>query len=176
MPAILPRSSFTLIEPPIARFLAQYDADLRDVLAGRQHLREKMEQKTLPSVLASRFDEGEAELHRLMESLEEPLAKLDSTLVESLHGAEAKMLHQLSQLKGKVGRAQNLRSGVLDRHERILLDSLAPHGELQERTLSFLPFLSEHGPALLDELISRSSVAGSGQEKSCATQHQVVLL
>jgi len=176
MPAILPRSSFTLVEPPIARFLAQYDADLRDVLAGRQHLREKMEQKTLPSVLASRFDEGEAELHRLMDSLEEPLAKLDSTLVESLHGTEAKMLHQLSQLKGKVGRAQNLRSGVLDRHERILLDSLAPQGELQERTLSFLPFLSEHGPALLDELISRSSVADSGQGKSCATQHQVFLL
>lgn len=176
MPAILPRASFTLIEPPVARFLAQYDADLRDVLAGRQHLRLKMEQKSVPGALADRFDQGEEEVRRLIKTFEEPLAKLDSTLVESLHGAEAKMVHQLTQLKGKVARAENFRSGVLDRHERILNDSLAPHGELQERTLCFLPFLAEHGPGLLDELIARSSVAVSGEGKSCATQHQVIVL
>jgi len=176
MPAILPRSSFTIVEPPIARFLAQYDADLQDALAGRQHLRAKMEQKSLPGVLAGHFDQAEKELRRLTQSFEEPLAKLDSTLVESLHGAEAKMLHQFTQLKAKVARAENFRSGVLDRHERILIDSLAPHGELQERTLCFLPFLAEHGPSLLDELIARSSVAGSGEGKSCAAQHQILCL
>jgi bacillithiol biosynthesis cysteine-adding enzyme BshC len=176
MPAILPRASFTLIETPIARFLAQYDAGLGDVLAGRQHLRAKMEQKSLPGALASRFDQGEEELRRIIRNLKEPLAQLDSTLVESLSGAEAKMLHQLVQLKGKVARAENFRSGVLDRHERILIDSLTPHGELQERTLCFLPFLAEHGPSLLDELIARSSVTASTEDKSWATQHQVLVL
>ena len=176
MPAILPRSSFTIIEPAIARFLAQYDADLRDVLAGRQHLRAKMEQKSLPGALAGRFDEGEQELQRVIKSLEEPLAKLDATLVESLHGAEAKMRHQFAQLKGKIARAENFRSGVLDRHERILIDALAPHGELQERTLCLLPFLAEHGRSLLDELTARSSVAGVPESTSCATQHQILCL
>jgi bacillithiol synthase len=176
MPAILSRSSFTIIEPPIGRFLAQYEADLRDVLAGRQHLRAKMEQKSLPGALASRFDRGEEELRHLIKTFEEPLATLDATLVESLHGAEAKMLHQFMQLKAKVARAENFRSGVLDRHERILIDSLAPHGELQERTLCFLPFLAAYGPSLLDELIARSSVAASGGGKSCATQHQILVL
>ncbi len=176
MPAILPRASFTIVEPPIARFLAQYDADLRDVLAGRQHLRAKMEQKSLTGALASRFDQGEQEVRRVLRSFEEPLTKLDSTLVESLHSAEAKMLHQLTQLKGKVARAENFRAGVLDRHERILIDSLAPHGELQERTLCLLPFLAQHGPSLLDELAARSSVADWGEDKSCATQHQILYL
>jgi len=175
MPAIVPRSSFTIVDGPIARFLAQYDADLRDVLAGRQHLRAKMEQKSIPGALASRFEQSEEEVRKLIRSLEEPIASLDATLVESLRGAEAKMLHQLAQLKGKVARAENFRSGVLDRHERILIDSLAPHGELQERTLCLLPFLALHGSELLDELIARSSVAGSNDGKSCATQHQILL-
>lgn len=176
MPAILPRASFTIVEPPIARFLAQYELDLRDLLAGRQHLRAKMEQKSLPGALATRFDAGEEELRRLIKSFEEPVAKLDATLVESLRSAEAKMLHQLTQLKGKVARAENFRSGVLDRHERILIDSLAPHSELQERTLCFLPLLAACGPALLDELTRLSSVAGSGDGHSCAAQHQLLFL
>jgi len=176
MPAILPRASFTIVEPPIARFLAQYGLDLRDLLAGRQHLRSKMEQQALPGALAQRFDAGEDDVRRLMKSFEEPLAKLDATLVESLHTAESKMLHQIAQLKGKVARAENFRSGVLDRHERILIDSLAPGSELQERTLCLLPLLATCGPELLDKLASLSSVAGAGDAYSCATQHQIVTL
>ena len=170
MPAILPRASFTIVEPPIERFLSQYGLNLGDLLAGRQHLRSKMEQQSLPGALASRFDTGEEELRKLMRSFEEPLNKLDATLVESLHAAEAKMLHQITQLKGKVARAENFRSGVLDRHERILIDSLAPNGELQERTLSLLPSLAAHGPELLDKLTALSSLDGH----SCATQHQIL--
>ena len=34
------------------------------------------------------------------------------------------MLHQFAKLKGKAGRAENFRTGVLDRHERIILDAL----------------------------------------------------
>jgi len=176
MPAILPRSSFTIIEPPLARFLAQYDLDLRDLLAGRQHLRAKMEQKSITGSLASQFDAGEEELRRLIKGFEEPLAKLDSTLVESLRSAEAKMLHQFTQLKGKAARAENFRSGVLDRHERILIDSLAPHGELQERTLCLLPLLAAYGPAFFDKLTHLSSVAGADGGRSCATQHQILSL
>ena len=176
MPATLPRASFTVVEAPIARFLAQYGLDLRDLLAGRQHLRAKMEQKSLPEALTNRFEAGEAELSRLVKSFEEPLAKLDSTLVESLRTAEAKMLHQFTQLKAKVARAENFRSGVLDRHERILTESLAPHGELQERTLCLLPLLASSGPGLLDELTALSSVAGAEARHSCAVEHQIVSL
>jgi hypothetical protein len=67
------------------------------------------------------------------------------------------MLHQFTQLKAKVARAINFRSGVLDRHQRILLDALHPAGDLQERTLSALPFLASYGSQLLDKLATLSS-------------------
>jgi bacillithiol biosynthesis cysteine-adding enzyme BshC len=176
MPAILPRVSFTVIEPSIARFLAQYGLEIRDILAGAQHVRSKMEQKSLPDTLAARFDAGEESLRNLLKSYEESLARLDSTLVEALHSSEVKILHQFSQLKAKVARAENFRSGVLDRHHRILLDALHPGGDLQERSLCFLPLLATYGPAFLDDLARLSSIADSVGGASHTHQHHVLFL
>jgi bacillithiol synthase len=181
MPAILSRASFTLIEPPIARFLAQYELDMRDVLAGPQHVRAKMEQKSLAGDLAARFASGEKTLRDLLIQYDEPLKRLDPTLVDALRVSEQKMLHQFTQLKAKVARAENFRSGVLDRHQRILLDALHPAGGLQERTLSLLPFLASTGPHLLDSLLSLSSPTPAApsplaNSRSCANKHQILHL
>ncbi len=176
MPAILPRASFTIVEPPIARFLAQYGLEIRDILAGPQHLRAEMEQKSLPAELSSRFDGSEEGIRAMVKAYEEPLGRLDSTLLEALHASERKMLHQIEQLRGKVARAENFRSGVLDRHERILLDSLYPSGGLQERTLCALPLLASVGPSLLDDLTRLSSLTHSSSAGSCANQHHVLFI
>jgi bacillithiol biosynthesis cysteine-adding enzyme BshC len=176
MPAILPRASFTIVEQPIARFLAQYGLEMRDFLRGSQHVRAQMEQKALPDALVARFDKSEAEISALLKSYREPLGRLDSTLLDALEVAERKMLYQFNQLKAKVARAENFRSGVLDRHERILLDALYPNGELQERTLSALPFIAAYGPAFLDDLAALASVAGSETARSCVYQHHVLFL
>lgn len=176
MPAILPRASFTIVEPPIARFLAQYGLEIRDFLRGPQHVRAQMEQKALPDALVARFDKSEEDLRALLKSYRDPLGRLDSTLLDALDVAERKMLYQFSQLKAKVARAENFRSGVLDRHERILLDALYPNGELQERTLSALPFIATYGTAFLDDLAGLASVAGSEDARSCVYQHHVLFL
>jgi len=173
MPAVLPRAGFTIIEQPIARFLAQYDLNLRDLFAGPQHLRARMEQKSLPGALSAKFDETESSLREMLKAYEEALASLDSTLIEALRASERKMLHQIEQLKGKVARAENFRSGVLDRHERILIDSLHPEGGLQERTHCALPLIASLGPTFLDDLVSR---AFASDGNSCASQHQVLYL
>ena len=86
------------------------------------------------------------------------------------------MLHQIEQLRGKVARAENFRSGILDRKERILLDSLYPSGGLQERTLCALPMLASIGPSLLDDLTALASIADSADGRSCANQHHVLLI
>jgi bacillithiol synthase len=176
MPAILARASFTIVEPPIARFLSQYDLDIRDIFSGPQHLRTKMEQKALPAALAGRFEESEAALHKMFQAYEEPLGRLDSTLLEALHSSERKILHQIGQLKGKVARAEGFRSEVLDRHERILLDSLYPNRALQERSLCFLPFLAAQGMELLDHLARLAEIPASGDASSCARGHRIVAL
>lgn len=176
MPAILPRASFTIVEPAVARFLGQYDLGVHDIFAGRQQVRAKMEQRSLPSDLAGEFEAGEEKLRSLLRGYQEPLARLDSTLGDALRSTEEKILHQFSQLKGKVGRALNFRSGVLDRHERILLDALYPNGGLQERTLCVLPLLAEHGPQLLDTLSGLASPTESSDGQPGGRTHCAVFL
>ena len=168
MPAILPRASFTILEPLVSRKLTKFGFELGDVLRGRQQLRSRMEQKYLPRALTRRFDAGEKALRRLLKSFRNPLEKLDRTLVDALDSGERKMLHQFMKIKGKAGRAENVRRDVLDRYERLLLDALYPHRELQERSLSPLPWIAGYGPAFLDKLSRLASVE--------AHQHDVVSL
>ncbi|HVA71870.1 MAG TPA: hypothetical protein VNF02_02070, partial [Candidatus Limnocylindrales bacterium] len=66
------------------------------------------------------------------------------------------------KLRGKAGRAENFRTGVLDRHEKEILGALFPHHGLQERTLCLLPFLAAHGMELLDRLMSELKEPCSG--------------
>jgi bacillithiol biosynthesis cysteine-adding enzyme BshC len=180
MPAILSRASFTLVEEPIARFLAHYSLDFRDLLHGTQHVRAAMERKSIPPSLAERFEVSEKNLQAMLKEYEEPLRLLDATLLETLEGAERKILHQFAQLRAKVGRALDFRTGVLDRKEHILFDSLYPEGGLQERSLSLLPFLAAHGTELLGDLTRFSTVPGIGSDNGapspCDSQHHVLYL
>lgn len=176
MPAVLPRASFTLIEPPIARFLDLYELSINDILAGPQHVRAKMERKSLPGGLSARFDTVEGSLRGLLGEFKAPLESLDSTLAGALQSTQEKILHHFNQLRGKAGRAENFRTGVLDRHQQILFDALYPQGGLQERSLCFLPFFAAYGPDLLEELLLCCSVGAPDGDGSTARRHQVIFL
>lgn len=168
MPAVLPRAAFTLVDAHTAKLLERYGLSVREVMAGRQGLRRKMEQASVPRGLARQFESGEKTLRALLAKLRGPLRKLDSTLEGALDNAERKMLYQFSKLRGRAGRAESFRTGVLDRHERALLDTLHPrHGGLQERVHGLPPWLARYGPPLLDEL-ERRAKGGA--------QHQVLFL
>jgi bacillithiol biosynthesis cysteine-adding enzyme BshC len=161
-PAILPRAAFTLMTTHVANLLKKYSLDVRDVFAGRQTLRAKMESQVLPRELAERFSEGEKQLKSLLEELREPIAKLDQTLTGALDTAAEKMLHQFNSVRAKAGRAEGFRTGVLDSHEREITSLLFPNNELQERSLSMLPFLAADGVELLDHL-DRNIKIGAGE-------------
>lgn len=151
-PAVLPRAGFTVVTAHVANLMKKYNVDVRDVFAGRQKLRAKMEAEVLPRELTARFAEGEKKLQAVLEGLREPLAKLDQTLAGALDTAVEKMLYQFNSVRSKAGRAEGFRSGVLDTHEREITSLLLPNNELQERSLSLLPFLAAEGIDLLNQL------------------------
>ena len=139
-------------------------------------MRAKMEQKALPDDLTKKFDQDEETLRRIVRGYCEPLERLDATLLGSVETTEEKITGVLLKLKEKVGRAENFRSGVIDRHEKILLDSLYVNHELQERHLSMLPHLAAHGPQLLDDLLRIMPPPGASSASECAGQHHVLFL
>jgi bacillithiol biosynthesis cysteine-adding enzyme BshC len=199
MTAILPRASFTVIDGTMDRILKKFDLGFRDVMRGRQHLRPRMEEKFLPAALAEKFDRDEKALQELFAGYREPILKLDASLAGSLELAEQQILHQFSTLKAKAARAESLRGDVLDRKEKMIFDALYPHHELQERTLSALPWLAAYGAEFLDGLSQVAPIADAlthekhgefdlahmgGPEPSpvlefvaaCANQHHVITI
>ncbi|MGH9700295.1 MAG: bacillithiol biosynthesis cysteine-adding enzyme BshC [Candidatus Acidiferrales bacterium] len=176
MPAMLPRLSATLVESALSRLMKKYSLDFSAVLRGRQHLRARMELQSLPRGLARRFAADEKVLRRLWKGYLKPLARLDKTLLGARDTAERKMLHQFLKLKARAGRAEALRTGVLDRRERLLLDSLLPNHGLQERSLCFLPFLALYGTQLLDDLSALACQASSQSSSAPPHPHRIVSL
>lgn len=169
MPAILPRASFTLVDPRTSRILRKYKLNVPDLFRGSKRIREKMEHESLPKGLTRRFRIGERSLTRLLKTLRSPLRRLDPTLAGALDTAQRKILYQYSKLSAKAGRAEGFRTGVLTRDWRQLRDMLYPHKELQERTLSALPFLAAQSGNLIDELLELVRRDG-------ASVHHVVFL
>jgi bacillithiol biosynthesis cysteine-adding enzyme BshC len=168
MPVVLPRGSFTLVEPAVARLLAKYSLSAEEILLQGQRVRSAMERRALPRNLSLRFDGAERQLAKLLKGLQGPIGKVDQTLAGALETAGRKMQFQLLKLRGKAGRAADFRSGVLDRHAHAILDSLRPHGELQERRLNLLPLLARNGEAVLEMLSSRCLAHPH--------QHQILIL
>lgn len=157
MPTVVPRATFTLVEPHVAGLLKRHGLEVGDVWRGRQSLRAALERQSLPQELGRQFNAGEKSLRTLLAKLRKPVGKLDKTLLGALDNVERKMLYQFLKLRGKAGRAENVRTGVLDRHERVLLNALYPHHAPQERTLGLLGFLAAHGLEFLGQLEARAS-------------------
>jgi uncharacterized protein YllA (UPF0747 family) len=163
MPVVLPRASFTLVDPRTAHILRKYKLNASSLFAGRQRVREKMEHESVPKGLARHFRIGERNLARLLKTLRSPLHKLDPTLLGALDTAQRKMLYQYSKLSANAGRAEGFRTGVLERDERRLTEILYPKRGLQERTLSALPFLAVGQGNLVDELLDIIRRKGLGE-------------
>lgn len=161
-PALLPRAGFTLVPAHVAHLFKKYNLGIQDVLAGRHRLHGKMETEALPQALSARFDEGETAIKDLLENLREPVARLDQTLAGALDTASEKILYQFNSLRGKAGRAEGFRTGVLNTHETEIANSLLPNNSLQERSLCLLPFLASEGRELLDRL-DRHIKVGTGE-------------
>ncbi|MGH9592914.1 MAG: bacillithiol biosynthesis protein BshC, partial [Bryobacteraceae bacterium] len=168
MPVIVPRGSFTLVEPHIWRLMERYDLKVEDAFLGRQNLRARLERRFISHALEARFEQGETEIRKILKGLRRPVARMDSTLWGALDTVERKMLFQFCKLRGKAGRAADQRTGVLSRHEQAIRDAIYPDNHMQDRALSFLPFLSTHGDDLLETL---SKHAGLG-----CPAHQVAFL
>ena len=168
MPVLVPRASFTLLEPHIHRLLQKYGLTLRDVCSGKQALREKMAARFLPPDLAAVFQKAAASLTESLDALQASLSKLDPTLADAAATSARKMHYQLATLERKAAQAAQSRSEQVERDAARLENSLYPHKTFQERFYSGINYLARYGPSLLDQMYDQISVKCSN--------HQVALL
>lgn len=162
MPAVLPRSGFTLVEPRIERWMEKYQVGIEDIWQGRKHLTQCIASTAFPEGWSERFDQTESDLAGLLARLRKDIEALDPTLLDTLAHTQEKIQYQVDKLKGKLTRSAMTRSEILARHEQALLGAIMPEKELQERLVGGAYFLGIAGFGLLERLLEQIPANSSG--------------
>jgi uncharacterized protein YllA (UPF0747 family) len=87
-----------------------------------------------------------------MQRVVEALMTLDPTLEGAARNTVSKMQHDLENLHGKTIQAAKRKNDTLRRQFLRTRALVFPNGHAQERTIGFVWFLNQYGPALVERL------------------------
>jgi uncharacterized protein YllA (UPF0747 family) len=152
MPVVMARASFTFLDARAAKLLARYRLALTDALVSEGALRDRIARALVPESVGNLFAQTSSEIERRLDHLGAELASFDPTLTASLGKSRAKIVYQLGKVRRKTELEGLRRDGRATAEAAYLSRLLYPHGHLQERFHSILPFLAQHGLDLVDRL------------------------
>ncbi|HHE33288.1 MAG TPA: bacillithiol biosynthesis cysteine-adding enzyme BshC [Chlorobaculum parvum] len=163
MPFVMPRGSFTLVEPKITRTMDKvlkvtgkpsfsrrqvYEAVFQDL----QELRKSMVSGAENQNLNALFEQVESEVTRSLSMLEPALIKMDPTLQQALAGSSGQIAKIIGNIREKTYRAgRRKHDELLQQLDKAELN-LFPEGVPQERLVNIFYYLNKYGPSLIDDL------------------------
>jgi len=153
MPVIMPRLSLTLVEPVADRGLERMGLSMEAVTQNLDHMREErlreLDTLGIPGLFGTAREEITRRYQGLMGALSEPLPTLQKIGEENLE----RIMAQVDYFEEKALQHHRRRNRDTVRAFRAVANRLRPRGQAQERVLNYLPFLMEHGPWLLGDLL-----------------------
>jgi len=152
MPLMYPRATATLLDSAAVRFLTKYQLPLEALQAQDEAALNELLHTQIPAAVEQSFTEAAHAIETQMTELVQALPALDPTLEGAAKSALGRMQHDLQTLHGKIIQAAKRRDETL-RRQFIHARALAfPNGHAQERTIGFVAFLNQYGPALVERL------------------------
>ena len=107
----------------------------------------------IPPAVESSFSGASSAIAASMQDLVDAIPALDPTLEGAAKSTLTRMQHDLQTLHNKMIQAAKRRDETL-RRQFIRTRALTfPDGHAQERTIGFVSFLNQYGPALVDRLV-----------------------
>jgi bacillithiol biosynthesis cysteine-adding enzyme BshC len=156
MPVVVSRAGFTLLDTRAASLLDRFDLTLLDCLEPQSVLRDRMAKTLLPADLDGLFHAADQAVLDATVPLHDAVERFDPTLAPALEKSIVKMRYQLDKNRRKAAREALRRDERVSGGAAYLSGSLYPERHLQERLYSFLPFLAQHGPALIETLLEHT--------------------
>ena len=152
MPLFYPRATATILDSAAFRFLTKYKLPLEALQAQDEAALNDLLKTQIPPVVDEAFVASAQAIDTQMTRLIQTLPSLDPTLEGAARSTLERMQRDLQTLHGKMIQAAKRRDETL-RRQFIHARALAfPGGHAQERTIGFVTFLNQYGPALVDRL------------------------
>jgi bacillithiol synthase len=152
MPAVMPRSGFTLLDGHSNKLFQRYNLTLPDFFHGAEVLRERIAATLVPSSLNGSLQETAARVDSALEGLHREVSGFDPTLALALDRSSRKIRYQIGKIERKTAREAIRRDSRATRDAVSLSNLVYPERHLQERLYSILPFLAKHGIDLVSRL------------------------
>ena len=152
MPLMYPRATATILDSAAVRFLTKYKLPLEALQPQDEAALNELLRTQIPEVVEDSFNEASRAIEAEMSRLIAAMPALDPTLEGAARSTLGRMQHDLQTLHGKMIQAAKRRDETLRRqfmHARALA---FPNGHAQERTIGFISFLNEYGPAFVERL------------------------
>ncbi|HYG59827.1 MAG TPA: bacillithiol biosynthesis cysteine-adding enzyme BshC, partial [Symbiobacteriaceae bacterium] len=163
MPIVYPRESFTLVEPPLARILEKQGLTLADAFLRleekKQELLEREDRLGIPEL----FSQFRANFDELYGQLVDKVLLLDANLRFVTEENRKQIAVQIGKLEEKARQQHRKNCEVAIRQFDRLKGQLTPGG-LQERSVSFLPYMAKYGPDLVGRLLEETEFRLDGWE------------
>ena len=152
MPLMYPRATATLVDSAALRFLTKYGVPLEALQAQDEAALNEILKAQIPAEIEASVAEASTAIGAAMARVIAVMPLLDPTLEGAARSTGSRMQHDLQTLQGKTVQAAKRRNDTLRRqfvHARALA---FPQGHPQERTIGFVSFLNQYGPALVERL------------------------
>jgi bacillithiol biosynthesis cysteine-adding enzyme BshC len=152
MPLIYPRASVTLLDSASLRFLTKYRLPLEALQAQDEAALNALLEAQIPAAIEEAFTAAARSIESQMTLLIQAIPAIDPTLEGAAKSTLTRMQHDLQTLHGKMIQAAKRRDDTLRRQFMRARARAFPRGHAQERTIGFVSFLNQYGPALVDRL------------------------
>jgi bacillithiol biosynthesis cysteine-adding enzyme BshC len=152
MPLIYPRASATLVDSAALRFLQKHKMSLEALQPQDESSLNQVLEAQIPTSVEDSFSGVSHAIETTMNRLIQSIPALDPTLQGAAQSTLGRMQHDLSTLHNKMIQAAKRRDETLRRQYTRARALAFPAGHAQERTIGFISFLNQYGPALIDRL------------------------
>jgi bacillithiol synthase len=152
MPLMYPRVSVTLLDSASLRFLTKYQLPLEALQPQDEAALNALLETQIPPAVEESFSAAARSIESQMAALIQAIPAIDPTLEGAAKSTLGRMQHDLQTLHGKMIQAAKRRDDTLRRQFMRARARAFPRGHAQERTIGFVSFLNQYGPALIDRL------------------------
>jgi len=152
MPLMYPRASATLVDSGALRFFQKYKLPLEALQPQDESSLNQLLEAQIPTSVEDSFSGVAHAIETTMGRLIQSMPALDPTLQGAAQSTLGRMQHDLSTLHNKMIQAAKRRDETLRRQYTRARALTFPSGHAQERTIGFISFLNQYGPALIDRL------------------------
>ncbi|TQR97186.1 bacillithiol biosynthesis cysteine-adding enzyme BshC [Paenibacillus ottowii] len=153
MPILLPRMSFTLMEPGVEKHMLKYELTFAQVRDGLVERKKQWIATQDQLGMQDQFSTAKDAFVRMYKPLIQQAGMIEKGLLQLGETNCEKILGQIAYLEAKVQEALLRQNGTALRHWDYIEWSLFPFGQPQERAYTVYHFLNRYGLDLMDMIM-----------------------